>query len=89
MFDGICSLPLESELFAQATHPEEQLLAVDLSSGHVSVLQLPPLEDALSKPSTRKEHLGNNGTDTIKTIWRTRRHEDSCRCVSFSTDGQR
>lgn len=87
MFDGICSLPLSSELFAQAVHPEEPLLAVGLSSGHVAALKLPPLEDA--PPSlARKEHLGNNGTDTITVAWRTRRHQGSCRCLGYSNDGK-
>lgn len=87
MFDSICSLPLSSELFAQAVHPEEPLVAVGLSSGHVATLKLPPLEIGVAT-STRKEHLGNNGTDTITVAWRTRRHQESCRCLAYSNDGR-
>lgn len=86
MFDNISTLPLSAELFAQAIHPDAPLVAIGLSSGHVSTLRLPPLESN-TKSSTRKEHLGNNGTDTIKLAWRTKRHQESCRCLAYSIDG--
>lgn len=42
MFDTICSLPLTSDLFAQAIHPSEPIVAVGLASGHVQSFKLPP-----------------------------------------------
>lgn len=83
MFDTTCTFPLTSELFAQAIHPSESLVAVGLSSGHVSTLRLPPAEDG----PAQKKRRGSNGTDIVDTAWRTRRHKGSCRCLCFSVDG--
>ena len=86
MFENICSLPLSGELFAQAVHPSEPLVAIGLSSGHVSTLKLPPLhEDAL--PPNSSGRRGSNGTDMVETAWRTRRHQGSCRNVTYSIGG--
>lgn len=92
MFDTICTFPLTSDLFAQAVHTTEPLLTVGLSSGHVATHRLPPVDDAASpedddeqmKPLGRR---GSNGTDTVDTTWRTRRHMGSCRCLAYSVDG--
>ena len=83
MFENICSLPLSGELFAQAVHPTEPLITVGLSSGHVSTLKLPPVDDD-GTPRRR----GSNGTDMVETAWRTRRHQGSCRNVAYSIDGR-
>jgi WD40 repeat protein len=82
MFENICSLPLSGELFAQAVHPSEPLIAVGLSSGHVSMLKLPPVDDGTPR------RRGSNGTDMVETAWRTRRHQGSCRNVAYSIDGR-
>ena len=87
MFDTVCTLPLSSEIFAQAIHPTESVLAVGLSSGHVASLRLPDVpeegsdddEDASSSP---------NGLGHIDTTWRTRRHKGSCRSLSYGPDGR-
>ncbi|EER42602.1 WD40 domain-containing protein [Histoplasma capsulatum H143] len=81
MFDNVCSLPLSSDLFAQAIHPTEPLVAVGLSSGHVQTFRIPPSSD--SGPGATKNGLGH-----IDTAWRTRRHKASCRCLGFGIDGQ-
>ncbi|CAK4033529.1 WD repeat-containing jip5 [Lecanosticta acicola] len=94
MFDTICTLPLSSELFAQALHPTEPLVTVGLSSGHVATLRLPPVDvdaddnghddDQTKQPARR----GSNGTQVIDTTWRTKRHKGSCRYLAYSVDGR-
>lgn len=86
MFDNICSLPLTSDLFAQALHPTEPLLAVGLYSGHVETFRLPAAADdsAANEDAAKAE----NGCGKIDTAWRTRRHKGSCRCLGFSVDGE-
>lgn len=87
MFDTVCTLPLSSDLFAQAIHPEEPVVSVGLASGHVQTFRLPSLDseeddDDVSQSSAR------NGKGHIDTMWRTRRHKGSCRTLGFGTDGQ-
>jgi WD repeat-containing protein 55 len=95
MFDTICTLPLDSELFAQAIHPSDPLLAVGLSSGHVATLKLPSVEsradddeDVEDEGPARKRRRGSDGTGVVDTAWRTRRHKGSCRTLSYSLDGR-
>ena len=85
MFDTICNFPLTSDLFAQAVHPLEPLVAVGLSSGHVATLKLPAVGDGVA---TRKGRRGSDGTDMVDTAWRTKRHKGSCRCLAYSVDGR-
>ncbi|KAI9834695.1 MAG: WD domain repeat-containing protein 55 [Phylliscum demangeonii] len=75
MFDTLCTLPLPSEVFAQALHPTEPILAVGLSAGHVHSYRLPATDEG-------------NGFGKLVTQWRTRRHKGSCRSLSYSTDGE-
>ncbi|MCJ1397165.1 WD repeat-containing protein jip5 [Xylographa trunciseda] len=81
MFDTICTLPLHSDLFAQAIHPTAPLLAVGLASGHVQTYRLPPTTSSPTHSPPR------NGCGTIETSWRTKRHKGSCRSLAFSPDG--
>ncbi|PGH17851.1 WD repeat-containing protein JIP5 [Polytolypa hystricis UAMH7299] len=76
MFDTVCSYPLSSDIFAQAIHPSEPIVSVGLSSGHVETFRLP----ASSEGAPKNGH--------IDTLWRTRRHKGSCRCLGYGTDGQ-
>lgn len=87
MFESICSLPLSGELFTQVVHPSEPLIAVGLSSGHVSTLKLPPVDDEETQEGSRGRR-GSNGTDVVDTAWRTRRHQGSCRTLAYSIDGR-
>ncbi|MCJ1477958.1 WD repeat-containing protein jip5 [Lambiella insularis] len=80
MFDTICTLPLPSDLFAQALHPTLPLLAAGLASGHVQAYRLPALSSPTSPPPTK-------GCGTIDTSWSTKRHKGSCRSLAFSCDG--
>ncbi|KAK5018738.1 WD repeat protein [Cryomyces antarcticus] len=86
MFDTICNLPLTSDLFAQAIHPSEPLLAVGLAAGHVQLFRLPP--DAAGDSSDDGATVSSNGCGQIETSWRTRRHKGSCRSLGFGIDGE-
>lgn len=93
MFDTICTLPLSSDLFAQAIHPTEPLVAVGLSSGHVATLKLPPVGEEEPQAQNNgngilRERRGSNGDGVVDTAWRTRRHKGSCRCLAYSLDGK-
>ncbi|KAJ9644070.1 WD repeat-containing protein jip5 [Coniosporium tulheliwenetii] len=85
MFDTVCSLPLTSDLFAQAIHPTEPLFAVGLAAGHVQTYRLPTV--ASDGSSDGDGQASDNGTGCVDTLWRTRRHKGSCRCLSWSHDG--
>lgn len=87
MFDTVCTLPLSSDLFAQAIHPKEPVVSVGLATGHVQTFRLPSEyvhsdDDAASTSSLR------NGKGHIDTMWRTRRHKGSCRCLGFGVGGE-
>lgn len=81
MFDTVCSYPLQSDIFTQAIHPTEPLVSVGLTSGHVQTFRLPVTSHG--EPGAPK-----NGCGHIDTVWQTRRHKGSCRCLGFSVDGQ-
>lgn len=87
MFDTVCTLPLSSDLFTQAIHPSQPVVSVGLATGHVQTFRLPSEEhdgedDATSNSSACK------GKGHIDTMWRTRRHKGSCRCLGFGHDGE-
>ncbi|CRG90175.1 WD repeat-containing protein jip5 [Talaromyces islandicus] len=84
MFDTVCSFPLKADLFAQAIHPKEPIVSVGLSSGHVQTFRLPSTDD--DAESQRSSSV--NGTGHIDTIWSTRRHKGSCRCLGFGIGGE-
>jgi WD40 repeat protein len=86
MFDTVCTLPLSSDLFTQAIHPKEPVVSVGLAAGHVQTFRLPSEEsDSDDDASTSSSR---NGKGHIDTMWRTRRHKGSCRCLVFSVDGE-
>ncbi|KAH8646565.1 WD40-repeat-containing domain protein [Tricladium varicosporioides] len=88
MFENQCTLPLSSELFAQATHPHEPLIAVGLSGGHVETFRLPAVAGTSSDDEEGDVSILSTGTSTINTEWRTRRHKGSCRTLAYSGDGE-
>ena len=88
MLETVCSLPLSGDLFDQAVHPNEPVVSVGLSTGHVQTFRFPfegASSDEHDPPSYPPSH---NGTGHIDTMWRTRRHKGSCRCLGFGIDGQ-
>jgi WD40 repeat protein len=85
MFENLCAIPLESDLFAQAIHPSEPIVAVGLASGHVQAYRLPA---GASDDSDPDETLASeSGFGHIETAWSTRRHKGSCRTLAYSVDG--
>lgn len=76
MFENVCAIPLDHDLFAQAIHPEEPIVAVGLASGHVQTYRLPGGVTA-----------SESGFGHIDTVWKTRRHKGSCRTLGWSVDG--
>ena len=87
MLDTVCTLPLSSDLFAQAIHPREPVVSVGLATGHVQTFRLPS-DGADSEDDTVSNVSACNGKGHIDTMWRTKRHKGSCRCLGFGIDGE-
>lgn len=109
-YENVCTLPLKADLFAQAIHPEEPIVSVGLSSGHVETYRLPSNErsdadddeddddgsnggnvnggDQNFEGSSCLSATSSTGSGHIDTIWSTRRHKGSCRCLTFGVDGE-
>ncbi|KAL2820821.1 WD40-repeat-containing domain protein [Aspergillus cavernicola] len=90
MFDTVCTLPLPADLFAQAIHPNEPIISVGLSSGHVQTFRLPSeeSEDLDDDDQGSVSSSSRNGKGHIDTVWQTRRHKGSCRTLTFGVDGE-
>ncbi|KAF2691777.1 WD40 repeat-like protein [Lentithecium fluviatile CBS 122367] len=85
MFQNICAITFDHDLFTQAIHPKEPIVSVGLSSGHVQTYRLPA---GASDNSDADETLASeNGFGHIETAWKTRRHKGSCRALAFGVDG--
>lgn len=65
-FDNICTLPLSTDLFAQALHPTRPHVAVALATGHVETYRLPSVEEDESEVQpSQQEAKTTNGTNSI------------------------
>lgn len=94
-YETLCTFPLKADLFAQAIHPQEPIVSVGLSSGHVETFRLPltsSSDEGNEDDDDEDEGLSRvssaNGTGHIDTIWTTRRHKGSCRCLGFGIGGE-
>ncbi|KNG44742.1 WD domain containing protein [Stemphylium lycopersici] len=85
MFENLCALPVEHDIFVQAVHPEEPLVAVGLANGDVHTYRLPSGASDYDDDDTTL--ASENGFGTIDRLWRTRRHKGSCRTLGYSVDG--
>jgi hypothetical protein len=86
MFQNICAIPFDHDLFTQAIHPEEPVISVGLSSGHVQTYRLPAGAGAGAGASD-ETIASESGFGLIETAWKTRRHKGSCRALAFGVDG--
>ncbi|KAE8822934.1 hypothetical protein PTNB73_07619 [Pyrenophora teres f. teres] len=85
MFENLCALPVDHDIFVQAIHPEEPIVAVGLANGEVHTYRLPP---GVSDDDDDDSTLASvKGFGTIDQVWRTRRHKGSCRTLGYSLDG--
>lgn len=90
MFENVCAIPLDYDLFAQAIHPEEPIVAVGLASGHVHTYRLPGGAGDVGGGDDDDDDAAlaaESGVAHIDTVWQTRRHKGSCRALAFSVDG--
>ncbi|OAQ85214.1 WD repeat protein [Purpureocillium lilacinum] len=90
MFENLCTLPLQADVFATALHPTEPLLTVGLASGHVETFRLPPSgsADEGDDDADADTSVLSDGRGSIDTVWKTRRHKGSCRCLAYGHDGR-
>ena len=100
-FDNVCTLPVLTDLFAQALHPTKPILITGLATGHVHAYRLPSAKEESSPPPQALENgaksilslrrrsstASENGLGSIETLWKTRRHKGSCRALAYSPDG--
>ncbi|KAK5049506.1 hypothetical protein LTR84_004435 [Exophiala bonariae] len=78
MFDTICTVPLQSDVFAQVVHPSEPLFLIGLSSGHVQAYKLPAETDSLdddsddgsASPVQLNDGVNGNGSSHITSSLR-------------------
>lgn len=87
MFENLCTLPLASEAFTTALHPTEPLLTVGCASGHVETFRLPSPNGSSDSSADGDTSVLSDGKGMVDTLWRTRRHKGSCRCVAYAHDG--
>ncbi|KYK54386.1 hypothetical protein DCS_06344 [Drechmeria coniospora] len=88
MFENLCTLPLQADVFTTALHPTERLLSVGLASGHVETFRLPASSATSSDESADGDtSILSDGRGMVDSEWRTRRHKGSCRCLAYSHDG--
>ena len=96
MFDNICSLPFQTDIFSQAAHPSQPIFTIGLASGHVYSHRLPDVghvadhdnDDDTSISSDKSTRSKRNGFDKVERVWETRRHKGSCRSLCYSADGR-
>ena len=89
MYDNVCTLPFAAPITTLTVHQSQPIFAVGLVSGHVEARRLPSIDSKSSNGVKHEGRRGSDGTGTIESIWRTRRHKGSCRSICFSHDGRK
>jgi len=91
MFENLCALPVEHDIFVQTVHPQQPLVAVGLANGDVHTYRLPAGASDDDNDDDDDDNdttlASESGFGTIDRIWRTRRHKGSCRTLVYSVDG--
>jgi hypothetical protein len=84
MFENLCTLPFQADVFATALHPTEPIFTVGLANGHVETFRV---ADGAPSSSEAKDNNATHGKGTVNSLWKTRRHKGSCRSLAYAHDG--
>ncbi|BFZ55355.1 WD repeat-containing protein jip5 [Savitreella phatthalungensis] len=88
-------LPREHDIQAVVHHPSRPELAISCVTGHVYCVSYTP-DEVLSRNVRERKPVKEQSTavdklvahQSLKVLWATRRHKQSCRAIAYSPNGQ-